>query len=92
VAKARGHHPLSELLLSAARSGSDLWEPSPDPTLLPSSSAWRESKAQRASRELRVAYGGGVVVIPPGSRYYVDSFGRTAIGWHGTYDPPRGMG
>jgi uncharacterized protein len=40
---------------------------------------------------MKVAYGGGVVVIPLGAKYFVDSFERTVVGWHGTYDPPGGM-
>jgi hypothetical protein len=91
VAKARGHHAVAELLLKAARSGKDLWEPSPRPELLPSSFAYAEHTARRASRALRVAYGGGVVAIPAGATYYVDTFERVLVGWHGTYDPPCDM-
>ena len=40
---------------------------------------------------MRVAYAGGVITIRQGSRHFVDSFDRTLIGWHGTYDPPSGM-
>jgi uncharacterized protein len=40
---------------------------------------------------MRVAYAGTVVVIPPRARYYADSLERILIGWHGTYDLPRGM-
>lgn len=91
VAKARGHQALSELLLKAARSGKGLWEPSPRTELLPSSSAYDDYTARRASRPMRVAYGGGVVKIPVGAMYYVDSFERVLVGWHGTYDPPCDM-
>jgi hypothetical protein len=40
---------------------------------------------------MQVAYAGGVAAIPEGSRYFVDSFERTLVGWHDTYDPPCGM-
>lgn len=87
----REHENLSSLIQAAARSADGLWEPSLDPALLPSSRAWDEGVERRTSLEMRVAYGGGVVVIPLGARYFVDSFERTLVGWHGTYDPPGGM-
>lgn len=59
--------------------------------MLPSSSLWEDAEEREAAELRRVAYGGGVVTIPVGARYYVDSFERTLVGWHGTYDPPCGM-
>lgn len=91
VADARGHGELSRLLRTAAQSADNLWEPSSHPELLPSSCAWVDGVVRRASNELRVSYGGGAIVIPAGSRYFVDSFERILVGWHGTYDPPCGM-
>jgi hypothetical protein len=91
VAEKHGHHELSRLMSTAVRSADALWEPSPSPDLLPSSSAWQEGVARLAWHDMRVAYGDGVVVVPAGSRYYVDSFERILVGWHGTYDPPAGM-
>lgn len=91
VADKRGHHELSQLMKAAALSAGGLWEASPNRELLPSSSAWREGVARLALHGMRVSYGGSVIVIPAGSRYYVDSFERILVGWHGTYDPPRGM-
>ena len=40
---------------------------------------------------MTIKYGGGHVDIPAGGRYYVDSFERVLVGWHGSYDPPCGM-
>jgi hypothetical protein len=91
VAEQRGHGDLSRSMAAAAAQGAGLWEPPPVPELLPSSSAWEEAEERRALLELHVAYGGGVVEIPPGSRYFVDSFERVLVGWHGTFDPPGGM-
>jgi len=91
VAKKHEHLELARLLELAHETGQRLWEPSPDPDVLPSSSAWNESRALQSACEMRVAYGGGVIVIPQGATYYVDGFGRTLVGWHGTYDPPEGM-
>lgn len=68
-----------------------LWSAPEDPTLLPSSNLFAEAVERRASETMRVAYGGGIVNIPTGSRHFVDSFGRTLVGWHGSYDPPCGM-
>ncbi len=91
VAVERGHDTLAEVLAAAERGTGMLWEAPSRPDALPSSCAWDEAREHCAWRELRVAYGGSVVVIPAGSRYYIDSFGRALIGWHGTYDPPSGM-
>ena len=91
VANTRHHEALGRLLEAAAQTGAHLWEAHPDPGLLPSSNAWDEQRERRAEREMKVAYAGGVVVIPPGARYFADSFERVVVGWHGSYDPPRGM-
>lgn len=92
VAERRGHNALSIMLQAAARTAEDLWEAPKEPDTLPSSCAWREAVERRASYDMKIAYGGSVVAIPRGSRYFVDSFERTLIGWHGTYNPPGGMG
>jgi hypothetical protein len=91
IAQQHQHHDLSNFLYRAAGSLGSLWHPSHDPGLLPSSNLWEEAQERRATESMRVAYGGGIVSIPAGSRYYVDSFERTLIGWHGSYDPPCGM-
>lgn len=91
VARKGGHDELARRMQRAAERSTGPWEPPAEPGLLPSSSAWDEGSERRAWRELRVAYGGGTVVIPAGARYSVDSFERVLVGWHGTYDPPEGM-
>lgn len=91
VAERQGHKEFSRLLQTAALTANSSWEAPSDPTLLPSSCAWSESIERTAVREMRVAYAGSVVAIPPRATYYVDSFERILIGWHGTYDPPSGM-
>ncbi len=91
VAVKHGHAALAALMGDAERGARGSWEPSPAADLLPSSSEWEPLIERRAWRELRVSYGGGCVVIPAGARYYVDSFERVLVGWHGTYDPPSGM-
>lgn len=91
VATKRGHAVVAALMGEAERGAGALWAPSPDAELLPSSCAWGEGAERRAWRELRVGYGGACVVIPAGARYFVDSYERVLVGWHGTYDPPGGM-
>ncbi|KAG2499677.1 hypothetical protein HYH03_002612 [Edaphochlamys debaryana] len=92
AARNRGHKELAALLEEAARGAKGpLWGPPTNPTLLPSSCSWSQARAQRAAKDLQVAYGGGVVHIAKGRRYYVDAMGRVLVGWHGTYDPPTGM-
>ena len=91
VAAERKHDALRSLLQRASQSAQSLWK-SPDETnLLPSSSLWEDAEERRAFEVVRVSYGGGAVTIPAGARYFVDSFERTLIGWHGTYDPPCSM-
>jgi uncharacterized protein len=91
VARKHGHAALAELMHGAEQNSKALWAPPPEPELLPSSHHWSAHVERRAWRELRVGYGGGCVVIPAGARFYVDSFERVLVGWHGTYDPPSGM-
>jgi len=91
VAQSRGHEALANTLRVAMRHGQRLWQPVDNPELLPSSSAWGESQPRVAESLLRVAYGGAVVQIPKGAHYFVDSFERVLIGWHGTFAPPSGM-
>lgn len=91
VAAKRGHVALVAVMRDAEVGAADLWAPAADPDLLPSSGAWGTHAERYAWRELRVGYAGGRVVIPAGARYYVDSFERVLVGWHGTYDPPAGM-
>jgi len=60
--------------------------------LLPSSNLYDEAVRRVADHEMEVQYGGGVVHIKPFDHYYTDSAGRVLVGWHGTYNPPCGMG
>lgn len=91
VAEKRKYSVLAALLQRASQGATTLWSAPKDPNLLPSSSLWQEATARRASEAMCVAYAGNVIKIPAGSRYFVDSFERTLVGWHGTYDPPCGM-
>lgn len=91
VAEERKYPALAALLRRASLGAESPWSAPRDPSLLPSSNVWREAAERRASAAMRVAYAGGVVKIPAGSRYFVDSFERALVGWHGTYDPPCGM-
>ena len=91
VARRRGHAALASSVESlAARSGGP-WAPPSDADIVPSSSLWAEAEPRRALLPMRVGYAGAVIVVPAGSRYYVDSFERVLVGWHGTFDPPCGM-
>lgn len=91
IAEAAGHPALAALLRRATEEEGSLWEPPASPALWPSSHLWNEATERKAESAFSVAYGGGVVNIPAGSRYFVDSFGRTLVGWHGTFNPPCGM-
>ena len=91
VAEERKYPALAALLRRASYSAESLWIAPKDPNLLPSSNLWEEATERRTSEAICVAYGGGVVKIAAWSRYFVDSFERTLVGWHGTYDPPCGM-
>jgi hypothetical protein len=91
IAEERKLPALVALLQRAAERNDSLWKAPKDPDLLPSSGLWYEAQERWAAETMRVAYGGGVVTIPTGTHYYVDSFERTLVGWHGSYDPPCGM-
>lgn len=91
TAKAAGHPSLAALLTRATEEDGSLWEPPASAALWPSSHLWSEATEREAANAFSVAYGGGVVNIPAGARYFVDALGRTLVGWHGTFNPPCGM-
>lgn len=91
VAEERQYPALAALLRRASLGAESLWTAPKDPNLLPSSNLWTEATERRASAAMCVAYGCGLVKIPAESRYFQDSFERTLVGWHGTYDPPCGV-
>lgn len=91
VANEKGHLALAALLQRAGQGEQSLWLPPIDPNLLPSSGLWDEANERRAPKQILVSYANGVVKIPEGAKYFVDSFDRVLVGWHGTYDPPCGI-
>ena len=91
VSADKGHTALAAFLQRALQDRDSLWAPSVDPDLRPSSNLWQEAKEHRSAESILVAYAGGIVRIPNGSRLFVDSLERVLIGWHGTFDPPCGM-
>ncbi|KXS19502.1 hypothetical protein M427DRAFT_52930 [Gonapodya prolifera JEL478] len=91
VAKSRGHLHIVALLERAVTGTGSLWMPLEDPTIWPSSCSWDEARLVDVDADMVVAYAGGRVEIPKGAKRYADSFGRTLVGWHGTWDPPLGM-
>lgn len=91
IARQRGHHTTADLLERAASGASELWSAPHEVGVLPSSHLWAEATERTAPHELVVCYGGGRTVIAEGARYYVDSFERVLVGWHGTTSPPRDM-
>lgn len=91
LATAAGHSELAALLKRVSATSDSLWAPPTTPTLRPSSGLWHEASERKAESTFNVAYGGGTVTIHAGERYFVDSFERPLIGWHGSYDPPCGM-
>jgi hypothetical protein len=91
VASSRGNESAAMVLTHATQGIGPLWAAPGDWLTLPSSCLWGEASPRRASQDMSVSYGGGVVHIREGDAYFVDSFDRILVGWHGTYDPPRGM-
>ncbi len=91
VARARGHDDVADLVSRAAGVDHGPWEAPLDPEVLPSSCLWDEAQVRRATTPMTVAYGGSLVDIRDGDQYFVDSFERVLVGWHGTYCPPLGM-
>jgi hypothetical protein len=61
------------------------WEDNREPSPLPK--YWQKHKAKY---DIIVPYAGGKVYISRGDTYFTYK-GKVAIGWHGTYNPPRGM-
>ena len=89
VAESRGHLAVAQILRDAVLANP--WAPPASADVRPSSNAWREAEPRRTQLGLMVAYAGATIHVPPGSRYYVDSFERILVGWHGTFNPPCGM-
>ncbi|SFQ13214.1 Ankyrin repeat-containing protein [Nitrosomonas cryotolerans] len=79
VAEERGYIDLANLLKRAFEKEGSLWVTPADPDLRPSSNRWDEANERRATEGMLVAYGGGVVRILTGKRYFVDSFERVLI-------------
>jgi hypothetical protein len=92
VAAEKGQQEVEQLLRRASLGRDSSWQPSPDPDVLPGSNCWEEGVEAVASVELFVAYGGSIVRIHKRSTYYMDSFQRILIGFHGSFDPPSDMG
>lgn len=91
VALARGRGHVAEVLDHAASGVDRLWDAPTEAGVLPSSCLWSEAQPRTATSELVVAYGGAVTRVRQGGTYYVDSFGRVLVGWHGTTTPPADM-
>lgn len=91
VAEDRRHYGTADLLRHASPGASGLWAPPTRLDLLPSSPLWDEGEERYAEHDMRVAYASRYRTIEAGSRHWVDSFGRTLVGWHGSIDPPLGM-
>jgi hypothetical protein len=97
----RGHHELAEFLnfysLFNRTNGIDASIPTVllrDPLVIACCGdydARLKARPSKASQDMFVAYGGTLVFVPKNSNIYVDSSGRVVIGFHGTFDPPRGM-
>jgi len=68
------------------------WSPVANPNLMAASNRYSEAVSKVAESTMKVAYAGGVVTILAGCNYYADAWGRVLIGWHGSFNPPRGMG
>ncbi|KAI9025637.1 hypothetical protein DFJ74DRAFT_665029 [Hyaloraphidium curvatum] len=91
VAEFYGHKALAELLDRALEGAASSWAPSPDPETWPASGAWKEARPVPVEENMAVAYAGSVVKVEAGTTRWIDEFGRTLIGWHGSYNPPTGM-
>eukprot|EP01113_Clastostelium_recurvatum_P026618 TRINITY_DN3194_c0_g2_i1.p1 TRINITY_DN3194_c0_g2~~TRINITY_DN3194_c0_g2_i1.p1 ORF type:complete len:187 (+),score=31.55 TRINITY_DN3194_c0_g2_i1:30-563(+) len=89
VASERGHGELAEYIESHTNGA--VWKPVKDKLYMASSSKWSSSNKRKALFDMTVGYGGGEVYIEKDQEYYADDIGRVLVGWHGTWNPPRGM-
>lgn len=92
VANQKGHGKLAVLLEQAFIRDKELWGPPTDPEALPSSNQWQDARPAIATADMFVVYGGRIIRISKASRNFIDAFGRTLIGWHGSYYPPSDQG
>lgn len=84
AARRRGHEEIAAWL-------EDLADEADAAAALPCSHKFCEAARRRAASAMCVAYGGGLVRIPAGARYYADASGHVLVGFHGSYDPPLDM-
>ena len=87
VAEQRGHSGTAALLRDASLGQGSLWEPSPDPDILPSSNRWNRGKKVIASVDLFTMFDGRVIRIPKGEEYYEDCYKRVLINRSGALVP-----
>jgi hypothetical protein len=87
VAEQRGHSGIAALLRDASLGQSSLWEPSPDPDILPSSNRWKSSKKIVASVDLFTMFDGRIIRIAKGDEYYEDYYKRVLINSSGGFVP-----
>jgi len=87
VAEQKGHSETAALLRHASLGQSSLWEPSPDPDILPSSNLWNRGKKVVASVDLFTMFDGRIIRIPKGEGYYEDRYKRVLINRSGGFAP-----
>lgn len=91
LAKEGGHSSVVGVLYDVQANSSANWSPPEDSSLWPSSCWWESGRKTTSKEPKRIAYAGGIVELAAGETRFEDTYGRTLIGWHGTYNPPCGM-
>ncbi|MFM7674472.1 MAG: hypothetical protein ACKO5F_02540 [Synechococcus sp.] len=87
VAEQNKHSETAALLRQASLGQGSLWEPSPDPDILPSSNLWNRSKKVVASVDLFTMFDGCIIRVPKGEEYYEDEYKRILITRSGGFAP-----
>ena len=87
VAEQNEHSEAAALLRHASLGQGSLWEPSPDPDILPSSNLWNSGKKVVASVDLFTMFDGGIIRISNGEGYYEDCYKRVLVNCSGGLVP-----